>query len=130
MKNKTSHSGNNNTCSTPSLCYYTLIKQCVSCNILNRAHEETTAILRVASTTSQDITPPAAAQKCPALILVVFACAGLVLAMAAVLWFVIWKQKRKTRKRKADEEDSTDSLRKPVAKMHRQCLKISSSNKV
>ncbi|XP_077197058.1 tumor necrosis factor receptor superfamily member 13C [Paroedura picta] len=105
MNNKTSPLGISPTCSTHHLCYDSLIRQCVSCNMLNRVHKETTAVPRVASTTSQEITPPAVVLKCPALISVAFACAGLVLAMAAVLWFVIQKQKRRTRKRELDEED-------------------------
>nr|XP_056702522.1 tumor necrosis factor receptor superfamily member 13C-like [Euleptes europaea] len=105
MKNNTSYSGIDTTCSSPNDCYDALIKKCVSCSKLNRNQEETTAILRVISTTAQEMTPPTTAQKCPALISGICACAGLVLAMAAVLWFVIQKQKRRTRKSKADEED-------------------------
>uniref|UniRef100_A0ACB8FP91 Uncharacterized protein n=1 Tax=Sphaerodactylus townsendi TaxID=933632 RepID=A0ACB8FP91_9SAUR len=67
--------------------------------ILTRA-----AILRGVSAKAQEMTPPTVAEKCPGLISGVSACAGLVLVMAAVLVLVIWKQNRRMRKRKADEE--------------------------
>ncbi|KAJ6658904.1 hypothetical protein lerEdw1_019540 [Lerista edwardsae] len=100
------------TCALPHLCYDRLIKQCVDCGKLHRGTEGTTAILRVVSTANQAPHVPAArstGQGGSEFVFGVYALVGLVLAIAAVLWFVTQKHKRRQKMQQASKEDCEEN---------------------